>query len=289
MSPFATALAACLLSASPAPSATPAPAATPAEPVTASKKGPPDPPSLSAQPGAGPRAGLETVVEAAYAGMAGEWAEYAALRGGKPDFTDTIRFSILADDNPALPPWIEIWMDKLGRTAARLRRGEKVGGQMFFKMGSVIYSVDSFAAFVPKGGEGCASGECKGPPKNQRPWTPVSLTTAAGPYKCRYAKLPTEKGSIDVWYADDIPATHLAKIRLSDGTGYEIVASGKGAISSFPRKFNAVTLPLESPKIVEALAPKMAPPSPPADAGTASPDAGAPRPLKQWGEGDAGR
>lgn len=286
MNTLASALAACLLAASPAPAT--APPAAPAAP-SEKAKGPPDPPSLSAQPGAGPPTALETVVEAAYAGMVGEWAEYAVLVGGKPVFTDTIRFSILADDNPALPPWIEIWMDKLGRTATRLRRGEKVGGQMFFKMGSVIYSVDSFAAFVPKDGD-CATGECKGPPKNQRPWTPVSLTTAAGAYKCRYAKLPSKQGAIEVWYADDIPATHLAKIRLADGTGYEVVASGKGAISSFPRKFNAVTLPLESPKIVEALAPKMPPPArAAADAGTAAPDAGTPRPLQQWGAADAGR
>ncbi len=202
---------------------------------------------------------LQTVVEQVKLGMIGEWAEYAALRGGRPDFTDVFRFSLLADEDPKSPPWVEIWMDKLGRTAARMRRGEKVGGQMFFKMGSAIYSVGSFASINSDPNDsGCAGGECKSPAKGGRAWTQTTLQTSAGLYKCRYAKIPTNKGPIEVWYADGVPATRLARVRLADGTGYELVASGKAAISSFPRKFSTIPLPLENLKVLEALAPKVA-------------------------------
>ncbi len=225
----------------------------------------------SSGPADAAHADLQSLIAQTGSGIVGEWAEYATLRGGRPDFTDTIRFSVLADEDPRQPPWIEIWMDKLGRTAARLRRGEKIGGQMFFKMGSAIYSVGSFASFDPNA-PGCANGECKGAAKGGRGWTPVKLQTSTGLYSCRYAKVPTNKGPIEIWYTDEVPATRLAKIRLADGTGYELVASGRGAISSFPRKFSAIPLPLENLKVIDALAPKVAPGGQP-DAGSA-PDGG---------------
>lgn len=226
--------------------------------------------SGSSGPGADKaHADLQTLIEQTGSGIVGEWAEYAVLRGGRPDFTDTVRFSVLADEDPRLPPWLEIWMDKLGRTAARLRRGEKTGGQMYFKMGSAIYSVDSFSSYDPNAA-GCATGECKGPATGGgRQWAPVQLQTSTGVHSCRYAKIPSNRGPMEVWYADDVPATHLAKIRLADGTGYELVAAGKGAISSFPRRFSAIPLPLENLKVLDALAPKMAPGGQP-DAGPAA-------------------
>jgi len=210
------------------------------------------------------------------AGLVGDWAEYAVLDKGKADLTQTIRFSILADEDARKAPWLEVWMDKVGRSALRFRTGEG-GSDVFLKLGAAIFTISDEAT---QKALTCPSGACHAntDKASKVPTVPVTVQTVGGTYTCRYGKLQTKDGPIEVWSADEVSALHMVRLKLPNGTGYELVASGKGsATSAFPKHFVANPLPLQNLKGLEALVPQAVRPAP--GSAPLAPDAGAALPA----------
>ncbi|MFN7133518.1 MAG: hypothetical protein ACK4N5_15685, partial [Myxococcales bacterium] len=176
----------------------------------------------------------------------GEWAEYARLADGKPDFSATFRILIAEAEDPAEPPGVGLWLDKTGQSAVRLRTIPSGATEMYLKIGASIFSIEDTES--EKRGPMCIGGACGDTGEEKLKDSDVkvvSLKTLAGTYKCKYTKKKTPDGDFELWSNEQIPAMAVVRMRGPKGTGMELVASGTQGKSSFPKKFKAAPLPIQ--------------------------------------------
>ncbi|HEY3449152.1 MAG TPA: hypothetical protein VGK67_22535 [Myxococcales bacterium] len=175
-------------------------------------------------------------------GADGAWAEYAQLVDGKPDLTTTFRVLQLNEGKPGAPArWLEIWVDKQGKGAWRLPLDGQAGDALYLKRGKTIYA-------IPGGERGPSA--CK--PGKMATFKELTVETLIGRLPCRYSRtevatMAKEKGkatpALEFWSSNDVPPLSMVRMIVPNGSGFEVVAKGSGATSSFPERFTATPLP----------------------------------------------
>ena len=224
----------------------------------------------------------------------GTWAEYAQLVDGKPDLATTFRVQQLNEGKPGAPSrWLEIWIDKTGKGAWRLPLDGQDDNTMYLKRGKTIYAL----AGGPREPSACKPGKTA-------TFKELTVETLLGRIPCRYsrtevASMAKEKGkpvpALEFWSSHEVPPLSMARMITPNGAGFEVVAKGAGATSSFPAKFSATPLPtsgmlknllpIDLQKKLEAQEKaKAEPPCDPARASCPGADAGTAQPAA-----DAGR
>lgn len=196
----------------------------------------------------------------------GDWTEFAALRDDKADLTDTLRISILADEELRDAPWLEVWMGKTGKNAIRIRKNGDAPTEIFMKMGSAIFSITDEKE--TKGQNMCATGTCARMNQNKALKGRQRIKTLAGTYNCNHYVIKSDKGTVELWSSGEVPGFNLVRMKASWGLGLELVAFGGNAYSAFPKRFKANPLPLNNLDTILRLMPGLAPPgspAPPAD------------------------
>ena len=190
-------------------------------------------------------------------GEDGDWVEYANYEKGKIRLDDTFRMVLVLDPNGVKGRWVEIWLDKTGRTAVRFQldtTDSPDGPLMYLRLNSAVYLANQAPA------DTCADGKCHGQPTMKGDSAaPVSVSVVAGTFQCIHIM----RGVTRVWYSDSIPMLRLVKAVMPDGHGYELVAMGHHSQFAFPKKFTAKPFPVDKLSgMLKAFGPSATPAAP---------------------------
>ncbi|MGC4116613.1 MAG: hypothetical protein QM765_18990 [Myxococcales bacterium] len=266
--------------------------------VAALAAGPTEPAQSQCTSPTSPTTLRELVSEDKVAAADGTWAEYAQIVDGKPDLTTAFRVMQVNQGTAEKPSrYMEIWVDKQGKGAWRLPLDGQDGDAMYLKRGKAIYAIAAGAR---------EPSACR--PGKMATFKELTVETLLGPIPCRYSRtelgsMPKEKGkpapALEFWSSHEVPPLSMVRMIAPNGSGFEVVAKGTGATSSFPERINATPMPTtgmlrnllpldlqkkldQQEKLEKAKA--AAPPCDPAKSSCPGADAGAPD-----GEADAGR
>ncbi|MDR0965702.1 MAG: hypothetical protein LBM75_04245 [Myxococcales bacterium] len=194
---------------------------------------------------------LGQLMNGAFADKAGQWAEYASVKDGKPDTTSTIRFSIIQDPETQ-KAGIELWFDKLGDMAVRSKFSANGEIIQELKQGDRAFLVPaSEEKEEKKSKEVCQIEKIikkefqTAVEENKKP---IHLKTLAGEFDCHEVKLKSPLGEITIYVSDKAPLLQIIRLVMKQNT-LELVAHGDKAYSAFSP--DLMTIPLS--KLTEVM------------------------------------
>jgi hypothetical protein len=193
----------------------------------------------------------------------GEWAEYALLVDGKPRLSATFRVLFVEDPLEPEVTWLEMWLDKTGRNAVRVRvSGDEAGPSMLLKLGPAVFDMPPQLE-PPDGQCGSESSQCRPASAKealaaaQEPGfgTLIPIKVVAGTFRCRRTIKGAGARRVVAFDSDEAPVLRLVKAVYPGGQGFELVASGRDGRSAFPARFGVRPFPFADPAGPKALLP----------------------------------
>lgn len=170
------------------------------------------------------------------------WIEYAYVSKGKIESDTVVRISVF---NKADFFSVEIWFDKFGLSAVRLKEENGVATSEM-KLDNKLINISGQKTQKKYIAEVCQIRK-KIEDALRRAVTladeAIMVKTMAGNFMCRQVQLNSENGSVaSLFVSEEIPLTYIARAELLNGDRFEAIAIGKNPYTVFSVDLNSMSL-----------------------------------------------